>query len=222
MCAEDQRGRRTLSGSISRPWPVTSVDRCSRAVEHDRERVVTPALPDLRSASRLAVVARPHPGFQRHRAARPTPRGRRTPQNQPEAPPELGRPSRVAALIRRLPTVLRDHHRLVTPATVLRWHRRLIAKKWIYPNRSGRPPTDDTIAALIERMASENQTWGYKRIQGELLKGTASEHPRSAGSSSCGGYLRHRPGPPIRHGDSSCGRRRRACWPWTSSMSTAR
>jgi hypothetical protein len=74
-----------------------------------------------------------------------------------------------AALIRRLPRVLRGH-RLVTPATVLRWHRRLIAKKWTYPNRSGRPPIDDTIATLIERMASENQTWGYKRIQGELLK----------------------------------------------------
>jgi hypothetical protein len=73
------------------------------------------------------------------------------------------------ALIRRLPQVLRGH-RLITPGTILRWHRRLIAKKWTYPNRSGRPPIDDAIAALIERMASENQTWGYKRIQGELLK----------------------------------------------------
>jgi putative transposase len=61
-------------------------------------------------------------------------------------------------------------HRLVTPATVLRWHRRLVAKKWTYPHRSGRPPVDATIAALIARMARENETWGYQRIQGELLK----------------------------------------------------
>jgi putative transposase len=74
-----------------------------------------------------------------------------------------------AALIRRLPAMLRGR-RLVTPATVLRWHRRLVTKKWTYPNRSGRPPVDPTIAALIERMARENETWGYQRIQGELLK----------------------------------------------------
>jgi transposase InsO family protein len=61
-------------------------------------------------------------------------------------------------------------HRLVTPATVLRWHRRLVTRKWTYPNCSARPLLDDTIAALTERMASENQTWGYQRIQGELLK----------------------------------------------------
>jgi putative transposase len=74
-----------------------------------------------------------------------------------------------AALIRRLPTAPRGH-RLITPATVLRWHRRLVTKKWTYPNRSGRPPLDNTIAALIERMAVENPTWGYQRIQGELFK----------------------------------------------------
>src|SRR5215212_6080224 len=75
----------------------------------------------------------------------------------------------LAALIRQLPTRLRGH-RLVTPGTILRWHRRLVTKKWTYPNRSGRPPVDPAIVALIERLARENETWGYQRIQGELLK----------------------------------------------------
>ena len=74
-----------------------------------------------------------------------------------------------AALIRRLPAMLRGH-RLITPATVLRWHRRLVTKKWIYPHHPGRRPIDPTIAALIEQMARENENWGYQRIQGELLK----------------------------------------------------
>jgi putative transposase len=75
----------------------------------------------------------------------------------------------LAALIRCLPASLRGH-RLVTPATVLRWHRRLVTKKWTYPSPNGRPPIDDAIAALIERLARENPTWGYQRLQGELLK----------------------------------------------------
>ena len=45
-----------------------------------------------------------------------------------------------------------------------------MTKKWTYPSRSGRPPLDPTIVALIERMARENENWGYQRIQGELLK----------------------------------------------------
>src|ERR1039457_4141685 len=74
-----------------------------------------------------------------------------------------------AALIRLLPVRLRKH-RLVTPGTVLRWHRRLVARKWSYPHRTGRPPVSTEIAALIERLATENHGWGYQRIQDELLK----------------------------------------------------
>jgi transposase InsO family protein len=75
----------------------------------------------------------------------------------------------LAALIRLLPARPRMH-RLVTPGTVLRWHRRLVIRKWTCPHRMGRPPVSAEIAALIERLATENNGWGYQRIRGELLK----------------------------------------------------
>jgi putative transposase len=75
----------------------------------------------------------------------------------------------LAALVRRLPPILR-RKRLVTPGTILRWHHRLVADKWTYLHRVGHLAVEDAVAMLIERMARENPTWGYKRIQGELLK----------------------------------------------------
>jgi putative transposase len=69
----------------------------------------------------------------------------------------------LAALTRLLPGRLRAH-RLVTPGTVLRWHRRLITRKWTYPSRAGRPPVSAEIAALIERLATENDGYVEPRI----------------------------------------------------------
>jgi putative transposase len=57
---------------------------------------------------------------------------------------------------------------LVTPATLLRWHRRLVARRWTYAARNGRPPVGGEIRELVLRLARENPRWGYQRIVGEI------------------------------------------------------
>lgn len=58
---------------------------------------------------------------------------------------------------------------IVTPDTILRWHRELIAQKWTYaPRHLGRPGVQAAIRRLVVRVATENPSWGYTRIQGAL------------------------------------------------------
>lgn len=113
--------------------------------------------------------------------------------------PRIGWPDRaiLAALARILPKALRGH-RLVTPGTLLRWHQRLIARKWTQPRPPGRPAIGDELVALILRLARENKTWGVVRIQGELRR-----LGHRVAASTIRKTLRFRHVPPTRSRDDS-------------------
>ncbi len=85
---------------------------------------------------------------------------------------ELGDRLWLAALSRLVPRRQWGEVFTVTPATVLAWHRRLVTRKWDYTRRRhpGRPSTAAAIRKLVIRMATENPTWGHRRVQGELVR----------------------------------------------------
>ena len=76
---------------------------------------------------------------------------------------------------------LREIATIATPDTLLRWHRRLIARKWTYAGRSGWRSVLLEIRQLVVRMATDNPMWGYTRIQGARTSVIASAAQRFAG-----------------------------------------
>jgi putative transposase len=88
----------------------------------------------------------------------------------------------LAALIRLMPRTV-NNHRLVSPGTVLRWHRRLLARNWTYPNRPGRPAVPDGVAALVERLAGTTGRGGTSASRVSCARSVTGSPPRrSAGS----------------------------------------
>jgi hypothetical protein len=88
----------------------------------------------------------------------------------------------MAALARLLPKHLRLH-RIVTPGTLLAWHRRIAKNKWTYPNATGRPPVPEEIRELVRRLARQNPRWGTAVSKvSSSGSATASARERSAGS----------------------------------------
>jgi putative transposase len=110
----------------------------------------------------------------------------------------------------------------VTLVTILAWHRQLVSRKWDYTahRRPGRPPTAAVIEQLVIRMATENPTWGHRRVQGELVRlghriaaSTVWQTLHDAGIDLAprrSGLTWRQFSPPSP----------RPSWPWTSSMST--
>jgi hypothetical protein len=127
----------------------------------------------------------------------------------------------LAALTRLLPRPVRIN-RLVTPDTLLRWHRRVACWRWACPHKGGRPSVGAKVAALIEQMAREHPSWGVpadpgraaqRRLPGRDFYGAAGAEVAEKAARAAA----------VAQPGSSCfAARPRRCWPASSFTSTAR
>jgi hypothetical protein len=130
----------------------------------------------------LAGTAGPIVGVEERRNSGPPPGGRSAAPSEPKPQLEWTDRAVLAALSRILPKGLRLH-RIVTPGTLLRWHRRMVTKKWTQPRSPGRPPLDDELVELIVRLASASRA-------NCAASDTGSARARSAGSCAADGSHR--------------------------------
>jgi len=125
----------------------------------------------------------------------------------------------IAALAMRLPPARRVGM-IVTPATILRWHRRLVARRWTTQRRLGRPPVPAGVRALVKRLAVENPDWATAASTANCaLWGTEWARPRSGRSCELTVWILRRDGRD-RRGRSSSPRRPKGSWRATCSSST--
>jgi len=152
-------------------------------------------------------------------------------REQPRAHPRLTWPDRawLALLAGTLPVERLAAMRLiVTPGTILRWHRDIVRRRSARRSRrgrSGRPPVRRKVRSVVLRLARENQSWGTAAFTASLPGSASRWHRRRCGRSSrAPASTRHRAELGLA-GRSSCDRRHRGSWRWTSSppiSSTAR
>jgi hypothetical protein len=158
-------------------WSSISSVRVSRIVRHDRFGVVVDGVRDgVRDGAgrvRASRASRSRRARERHRVAGVAARGDgASSSDESSAFAAWGR-MLLAALSRLLPRQL-WRNRIVSPATLLRWHRELAARRWTYPRRhaaaSGRPPTTAVIRTLVARLPRDNPTYMRPRIMWSSLR----------------------------------------------------